>query len=182
MITNKTQSDAEIKRRKLNHTIEGVFVKGQKAELESFLNQNSYPFYNIRDKSQSRGKFRYKLTKDEVIARSVEYDRFSVYESLWEADERLVIQGDIFINNSFELIASLDSRKNIPLRSATNNPMYMLSIDLKERREPSIPGLTEAIDFIVKHELFNIYVEISVFEIPVGIKRENIIIWELRNY
>jgi len=58
----------------------------------------------------------------------------------------------------------------------------MLSIDLKERREPSIPGLTEAIDFIVKHELFNIYVEISVFEIPVGIKRENIIIWELRNY
>ena len=79
--------------------------------MESFLNQNSYPFYNIRDKSQSRGKFLYKLTKDEVIARSMEYDRFSVYESLWEADERLVIQGDIFINNSFKLIASLDSRK-----------------------------------------------------------------------
>lgn len=60
--------------------------------------------------------------------------------------------------------------------------MYMLSLDLKERREPSIPGLTEAIDFIVEHDLFNMYVEISVFGIPVGVNRENIIIWELRNY
>lgn len=182
MIANKTQSDIEIKKRGLNRMVEGVFVKGQKHELESFLNQNQYPFYNIRDKSQSRGKFVYKITREEVIQLSHEYERFSVYESLWEADEKLIIQGDIFINNDFELIASLDSRKNIPLRIATNNPMYMLSLDLKERREPSIPGLTEAIDFIVEHELFNMYVEISVFGIPVGVNRENIIIWELRNY
>lgn len=182
MIKNKIQSTYEIRKRGLNHIAEKIFGEDSISELESFLNENPRPYYNIRDKSCSIGKFLYRLTRDEVLAHSKDYKMFSVYESLCDADEKLVIQGDIFISKDFEMIASLDDRKGIPLRFATIEPKYNLSIDLKERREPPIPGLTEAIDYIIKHGLLNMYVELSVYEICVGIKQENILVWELRNY
>jgi len=182
MIKNKTESDYEIKKRGLNRIVEEIFQKGDVKGISRFLEENPYPYYNIRDKSRSRGQFLYKLTKNEVLLQCDNYDKFSVYESLCDADERLVLQGDIFINNKFEIMASLDDRKNIPLRIATNDPKYRISLDLKERREPSIPGLTEMIDYLISHELFNVYVELTMFEIPVGINEEKILVWELRNY
>ena len=182
MIRNKKESDEEIIRLGLNSAVEEVFDKSNLDKLDSFLNENPYPFYNIRDKSKSSGQFLYKLTREEVLLHCKEYDRFSVYESLCAADENLILQGDIFISDKFKMLASLDDRKGIPLREATKHPKYSLEIDLKDQREPSIDGLAEAINYVTKHQLFNVYVELTVYAVSVGIKKENILVWELRNY
>lgn len=182
MIKNKAESDYEIKKRDLNRMAEAVFTKDERQKLIGFLSEYNFPYYNMRDKSRPSGQFLYKLTKEEVLLHSRDYEKYSVYESLCVADEKLVLQGDIHINDGFEMLASLDDRKGISLREATKNPKYQIQIDLKEKREPCIKGLTEAIDYIVKHELFNCYVELSVYDIPVGIKKEKILVWEMRNY
>lgn len=185
MILNKTESDRLIKEKGLNRIEEGHF-KGSSNTLDEdvleYLDRTRYKYYNIRDKSYSNGMFRYKLTRDEIIAIDKNYDKFAIYESLAEADDRLILQGEIEINKDFELWASLSDVKNIPNRIAMKEPKFILEIDLKESKEPNIRGLKGVIDYIISKELIGMVVEFSLFEIPVGINRENIIIWELRNY
>ncbi len=181
-IKNKQESARLIKELDLNRVEERIFTKQNLNELNEFLESTNYDYYNLRDKSKAGGNFLYKKTKEEILEESKSYETFSVYESLYLADENLILQGDIFINDKFEMVASLDDRKNLSLREATKEPRYSLKIDLKLQKEPAINGLTEIIDYITMHELFNCYVEISYFGIPVGIHKEPFIVWELRNY
>lgn len=184
MIKNKQESDYEIKRRGLNKMLDHIFTEeSTENELKNFLDNNKHDFYNIRDKSVSSGKFLYKLTRNEIIRESKNYKKYSVYESLALADDKLILQGDIEISNDFIMRASLSNIKNISNRIAMQQPVYNLyNYDLKEKREPSIKGLKQIIDYISDKELINMIVEFSLFEINVGINNESIIIWELRNY
>jgi len=184
MIKTKQESDYEIKKLGLNRMLEGRFTQDSlENEVKQFLQDHSYEFYNIRDKSSSMGKFLYKLSADEVSQESKNYKSFAVYESLAEADTKLILQGDIEIDKNFIMRASLSNIKGISNRIAMQNPVYNLyNYDLKENTEPSIRGLSQVIDYISSHELIGMVVEFTLFEIPVGINKENILIWELRNY
>ena len=79
--------------------------------------------------------------------------------------------------------ASLSDIKGISNRIAMLDPKYNIyDYDLKERRDPTIRGISTVIDYISANGLIGMVVEFSLFDIPVGINKENIIIWELRNY
>lgn len=193
-IVNKAESDSMIKSLNLNRMLEGRFKSGEEEKLKQFLKENPFPYYNIRDKSSAMGQFLYKLSPSEVISRSKEYESFAVYESLAEADKKLVLQGDVLIDKDFSIMASLSDVKGISNRLAMQTPVYKLHMDMTYKpyfnlgeeelwqRLPSIHGLKTLIDFICSHELIGVVVELSLFDIPVGIKKENILVWELRNY
>lgn len=66
MIRNKYESDYMIKKLGLNRMSEKIFTYNSTLdELKSYLEENTYKYYNIRDKSVSGGKFLYMLTKDQ---------------------------------------------------------------------------------------------------------------------
>ena len=184
VIKNKLDSDFQIKKRGLNHMLEGLFTESSTYEdLMNFLNENKYDYYNIRDKSVAAGKFMYKITRDNVLKESKNYKKYAVYESLALADNKLILQGDIEIDNNFIMKASLSNIKGISNRIAMQEPVYNLyEIDLKENKEPYIEGLNKVLDYIISNELIGMVVEFSLFDIPVGVNHEKIIIWELRNY
>ncbi len=118
-----------------------------------------------------------------MLLKSKKYKRYAVYESLAIADDRLILQGDIEIDRDFIMRASLSDIKGISNRIAMEKPVYNIyNYDLKEKRDPPISGLSKVIDYISQNSLIDMVVEFSLFEIPVGINQENIIIWELRNY
>ncbi|HHT97575.1 MAG TPA: hypothetical protein GXZ90_06745, partial [Clostridiales bacterium] len=96
--------------------------------------------------------------------------------------KNLILQGDISLDKQFNLLASLDNTKNISNRQAMTNPRYTVEQSLIERREPSIKGLTKVIDFMVENMLFDVIMEFTLFSEPVGTNKEDIIVWELRNY
>lgn len=181
-IQTKHESDFTIERLNLNRLEHKIFNKNNIHRLEEYLNSTHYNYYNIRDTAVS-GKFYYKLSKEEVLEKSKEYIEFKIFESLYEADEYLVLQGEIEISEEFIMTASLSSLINMSNRIAMQEPEVILyEYDLKEKREPSIKGLTAAIDYIVEHELIGVVVEFSIFSQKVGVHKENITIWELRNY
>ena len=183
MITNKAQSDYEIKKRNLNRVTEEIFTNQSSIdEIKKFLENNKCEFYNIRDKSKASGEFKYKLTAEEVLKEVKNYEKFSIYESLAAADEKLVVQGEIEIKKDFTVAASLSDVKGISNRTAMQSPVYRLNFNLLEEREPVIRGLKKVVDYVIKKQLFGMIVEFSLFEIPVGVNKENLIIWELRNY
>ena len=176
-INNKLESDCMIKKLNLNRMLEGMFRRGEEEKLAQFLKENPFPYYNIRNKSVAMGQFLYKLTPSEVMEHSREYDCFSVYESLAEADKKLILQGDILIDRNFSITASLSDVKGISNRQAMQNPVYKLNMDLVYnpyikfgedkfwQRLPNIQGLDTLIDFICTNGLIDVVVELSMFDI-----------------
>ena len=182
-IINKTESDYVIKNLKLNRMLDGVFSKGEEDKVQAFLNNNPYPYYNIRDKSKAMGQFLYKLNSSEVMAHVKDYDMFSVYESLADADlKHMLLQGEVYVSSDWKVLASLSNVIGISNRLAMKEPTWHLDYDLLYDREPKITGLKQIIDYIFIHELFDVYVEFTSYGIQVGINHENLLIWELRNY
>lgn len=182
LIKNKTESDRVILERGLNRLSSEVFSQGEVERLKKYLNETDFEYYNIREKKASSGSFKYKLTKEQVIQESKDFQIFSVHESLAGVDDKLILQGEIYIDADWVMVASLSTVKNIPNREAMKKPEYTIEVDLKSCREPNIDGLTEVIDYIVGKELIGMVVEFSLFDARVGVNNENIIIWELRNY
>lgn len=182
-IKKKDKSDKLIIKYGLNKMSESIFYKGQLQEVKDFMNKTQHAFYSMRDKNKSTSKFLYKLTPEEVIQNINNLDRFSLNESLVDADtNHLILQGDIQILKNWTCIASLSDERGISNRMVQNNPKYKLFFNLINDIEPSILGLKQIIDYYIIHELFGFVLEFSLYDVPVGTKKENIIIWEIRDY
>lgn len=182
LVMCKEQSDFIMEKFNLNRMAEAIFYRGQGEKVKKFLEDNRFKHYNLRDKSTPGGKFFYKLTAEQVLEVTHSYPKFSVYESLAQADNFMVLQGEISISEQFEILASLDDRKGISNRDAMQNPHWTLNPNYLFKRKYSIPGLDKVIDYICCNELFDVIVEFSMYDVPVGVNQENLLIWELRSY
>ena len=182
LVMCKEESDFTMNKLNLNRMAEAIFYKGQDEEVKKFLIENRFKHYNLRDKSTPAGKFFYKLTAEQVLEVTHSYTKFSVYESLAQADNYLVLQGEISISEQFEILASLDDRKGISNRQAMQNPHWTLNPNDLIMRKYSIPGFNKLLDYICINELFDVVVEFSMYDVPVGVNQENLLIWELRSY
>jgi hypothetical protein len=182
-IRNKQESYEMIKKLNLNLTNEVVFQKGQYEQVKVYLDNNPWKYYVLRDKKNSGSKLhRYKLTYDEVLQYIGEYNIFSVAESSLNFEEHRILCGEMQIDRDWNLAACLHDICIGSVRDCVAVPKYLLSFNVLDGYEPRINGLKQAIDYIFIHELFHVVVEFSLFDIPVGRNKENIIIWELRNY
>lgn len=182
-IKNKNQSDYWIQKLKLNKVNFCTFTKVQVNEVIQYMNNNPCQFYSMRSKIKSSGKFLYGLTRQEVLNNINNFELFSISESLINADNNhLLLQGSIQITNDWICKASLSDELGISNRQAENNPKYKLCFDLIDDYEPSILGLKHVIDYYIIHELFNAIMEFTLYDISMGVNKENIIIWELRKY
>lgn len=182
-IKKKDKSDTLIKKYGLNTMSSRIFTKEQIEDVKKFINDSQHKYYSMRTKNKSSGKFLYLLKPEEVIQNISSFELFSLSESLVDADKNhLILQGEMQILNNWTCIASLSDEKGIPNRVVQNAPKYKLFFSLIDNYEPSILGLKQIIDFYIIHELFGFVLEFSMYDVPVGIKKENIIIWEIRDY
>jgi hypothetical protein len=181
IVKDKAASAKLIQRLGLNRVEQETFHAGNRTEIQTYISRTGYPLYNIRDNIGRM--FKPLVPAKEVLDTIQSYTCFSIFQSLQEIDQKnLVLQGDIIICTNMEVLATLSDKKGITLREATTSPKYKLSFNLLERREPRIKGLKEIIDYIFRHELFGHVVEFSLYDVPVGVNQENILVWELRNY
>lgn len=181
---NKRESQDLIGRLDLNRITETLFNINDIAMIKEYLSVTDYPFYSVRDMNPS-GTFLYSVPKERVLTelKNRNYTEITLSESLYRNDrENLLIQGDICITQKGRMTAALSDERGVSLRYATQNPSQRIDIDLTYDRLPKIYGLHKIIDYIYEKELLGIIVEIGLYNIPVGIKREPIIVWELRNY
>ena len=94
----------------------------------------------------------------------------------------MILQGDIQVDSDMRMLATLNDEKGISLRQATGKPKYNLSLNLLEQKDPPIRGIGKVVDYIFRHELFDVVVEFTLYNCPAGCNDEEIVIWELRNY
>lgn len=92
-----------------------------------------------------------------------------------EADIEIKRNGEIYITIS--KISENNIRDNI-------DEMYMsIKTDiLDDKTLNKIPEFDYIYSYIYEHNLFDVLVELSLFDIPLGIHNERIIVWELRTH
>jgi len=180
-IFNKIESVEYIRKLKLNAFPERLFKKGDEKDLISFLDAHPVKYYAIRDKTKmNSSKFTLNATKEEVLILCKEMEKYTVNISSHNYRDNQVIVGEIQIKPDEQLYLIASSNPNHSLRDAYQEPTYNMVTYLNDAKLKKIDGLNIIIEYIINHNLQDIIVEFSVFNVPIGINKEPVIIWELR--
>lgn len=180
IIRNKIESVDAIDKLNLNHFPEKVFKKGQTKEVSEFLNEFPAKFYALRDKSKTGGFSSHKIKREEVLEKIKVYDElFSINVSSINYMENQVLVGEIQVTDS-NIYFLASTNKEHSLRDAYENPTFNLNTTIFDKALDEIPHFDKIYQFVLNHNLKNVVVEFAYFNIPVGINKENIIVYELR--
>lgn len=183
-IYNKVESSNAIKELRLNHFPEKIFSKGQTDEVLEFLKRFPAKYYALRDKSKTGGFSSHKIKQEDVLEKIKVYDdKFSINVSSFNYIENQILVGEIQITDtSIYILGSTNNEYS--LRDAYKDPDFNLNTTIFDDKNLSkIPHFDDLYTYIMNYNLQGVVVEFAIFNKPVGINNENIIIYELRtNY
>lgn len=181
-INTKEMSKRSIDILGLNTVVSKKFKRTDLYSILNFMDISGAETFNIRDAKVS-GKFKYNLTKTEVIVNLKDYEYLYLFVSMAPYDkEGMLLQGEILIDSDWNLSATLDTKQETSNRVAMHNALHKVNCNIVENKLPNIKHLSEVVDYCLGKNLFNCVVEFTLFKSKVGINSEQIIIWELRNY
>lgn len=182
-IKNKLESIERINELGLNKFPEMLFHKGEDEKVLEFIKSNPAEYYAIRDKSKARGVFKLKVLKDDVLSEVSDYDLYTINVSSANYSDNQVLVGEIEILSSGDVYAILSTKKGYSVRDAITDADFNLKTDIfDDKTLNEIPYFDYLYSYIVDHGLQDIIVEFSLFDIPVGINKEKIVIYELRTH
>lgn len=185
IVKTKRESIAKRKDLGLNGFPEGLFSVKDLTGIETFFKSNPASEYIIRDPIHPAGKYFFVNSFNECKEKLSQYEELITLNVSWnEFKEDIVLLGDIKVKKSFgtevvDLTARTDSQATH--RNIYEEPEYNLHTNLEDDRLWKVPGFSKLINYIVEHELYDVVIEFIVYDCPVGIKKEKIVIAELRS-
>lgn len=180
-INNKLESIEKIKELNLNKFPEKTLKKNEESKVKEFLKDYPAILYAIRDKSSPSGLFKFKVPKDEVLKEVIDYELFTINVSSANYSNNQLLVGEIEILSNNEIYATISTNKDYSVRDALYNPDFNIKTDIFDNNTLNkIPCFNELYDYIITNNLKDVIIEFSLFNINLGIKKEKIIIYELR--
>ena len=180
IITNKIESYNKIIELGLNRFPEKIFKSSQINEVQEFINKYPANYYAIRDKSKAGGVFKLKVEPQNIMNEVSGYDLFSINVSSYNYIDNQLLVGEIYISGT-SVNAILSTNSSYSVRDAIRNPDFNFMTNIfDDETLNQIPCFDEVYKYIVKNKLQNTIVEFAYFDKPVGINKENIIIYEVR--
>lgn len=181
-IKNKLESMKKISELGLNKFPEQLFKAGEQEKVRGFLTCYPAQYYAIRDKSKAGGIFKLKVPASDVLAEINDYDLFTINVSSANYVENQLLVGEIEILSNGEVYATLSVDPTASVRDALKNPTFNLKTDIFDKKLNRIPYFDLIYEYIINHNLRNVIVEFALFDKEVGIKKEKIIVYELRTH
>lgn len=182
LIQNKLESMKKVKELGLNRFPEQLFKSGEQEEVKKFLACYPAQYYAIRDKSNSSGIFKLKVLAEDVLEEIKGYDLFTLNVSSANYIENQMLVGEINILSNGEVYATLSIDSTASVRDALKHPTFNIKTDIFDKGLDKIPYFDLIYQYISDHNLQDIIVEFALFNSEVGIKKENIIVYELRTH
>lgn len=182
IIKNKIESINKIKELELNKFPEQLYKAGEENKVQEFLQRYPAKYYAIRDRSKAGGVFKLKVFYDKVLEEIGEYDLFSINVSSANYVDNQLLVGEIEFLSGGEIYATLSIDPTASVRDALSNPSFNLKTNIFDKRLNHIPHFDQIYAFISEHNLYNVIVEFALFDKEVGIKNENVIVYELRTH
>lgn len=181
-IKNKLESMKKISELGLNKFPEQLFKAGEQEKVREFLTCYPAQYYAIRDKSKAGGIFKLKVAANDVLAEINDYDLFTINVSSANYVENQLLVGEIQILSNGEVYATLSVDPTASVRDALRNPTFNLKTDIFDKKLNKIPHFDLIYEYIITHNLQNVIVEFALFDKKVGIRKERIIVYELRTH
>lgn len=194
VIKNKQDSKSYIEDNGLNRPWQSEVFSTNKLE-KAIRYLSCYPLivFDYLGVRQMHKKFggcgfcEWKLTPREAVCFITDLPKnvdFYVFEYI-PAEGRKV-QGHIELSSNMDLLCELSYKDGIILREAMEYPEIVFKTNLLDKEikyyENRYKGLKEIIDYICKYDLIDYTVEFSFFNNPLGVHKENVIFWEIRNF
>jgi len=181
-ISSKIESFNKIKELNINKLPEKIFKTSDIEDIKEFLKTYPAKYYAIRDKSKAGGVFKLKVETKDVFNEISDYNLFSINVSSYNYVENQLLVGEILITDT-NVSAILSTNGGYSVRDAIRNPDFNFTTNIfDDRLLNQIPSFNKVYKYIIEHNLKNIIVEFSYFDIPVGINNENIVVYELRTH
>ena len=183
IIKNKLESINKINELGLNKFPEQLFKKDELIKVKSFLEQYPAAFYAIRDKSKPGGIFKLSVKYEDVLKEIKEYNLYTINVSSINYCDNQLLCGEIEILSNGEVYLTLSTDNRASVRNAIKNPTFNLKTNIFDKSLNNIPGFDIIYEYISNHHLTDIITEFALFNTSVGIKKERVIVYELRtNY
>lgn len=180
-IKNKLESIQKIKELKLNQFEEELFHEGEELRIQEFLDRYPYQYYAVRSKSKvGHIKSKINVPKEEVIEFSKNFDIFSINVSSSNFLNHLLLNGDIMISSNGDVWMIAYKNEDYSGREDENLPDFNLKTDLFDKILNEIPGFDILYKYIVEHGLLDIILECAVYDIPLGIYHDQVVLFEIR--
>lgn len=180
-VNNKLESIELIKKLKLNSFVEGLFSKDDTQKVKEFLLEYPAEYYAIRSKEiVGCKKNNFKVSKEDVLNEIKNHNLFTINVSSYNYVNNFVLIGDIKIgrNNEVWLIGSTNS--SFTGKMAEQNPDFNFLTDIFDKRLNRVPGFDLIYSYIVDHNLIDVIVEFAIYDKPVGIYNEPVVVFEIR--
>lgn len=182
IINNKMESIKKINELGLNRFPEQLFRENEQTKVKQFLDMYPAKYYAIRDKSKAGGIFKLKVALEDVLSEIRGYQLFTINVSSANYVENQILVGEIQILSNGEVYATLSVDPSASVRDALKYPTFNLKTDIFDKKLNKIPHFDLIYQYIVSHSLQNVIVEFALFNTEVGIKKEKVIVYELRTH
>lgn len=182
IIKNKLESMQKINELGLNKFPEQLFKSGEQKKIKEFLTCYPARYYAIRDKSKASGIFKLKVDTSDILSEIGDYNLFTINVSSANYVKNQVLVGEIEILSNGEVYATLSVDKTASVRDALRCPTFNLKTNIFDKKLNEIPYFDFIYQYIINYNLQNVIVEFAIFDVKVGIKKENIIVYELRTH
>jgi len=182
IIKNKLESIDKINELGLNKFPEILCHSNDAKRVTQFIQDYPAQYYAIRDKSKAGGFFNLKVNRDNVLIAIQGLESYTInVSSANYVDDQLLV-GEIEFLSNCEVYGILSTDPTASVRDATKNPTYNFKTNIFDKKLNNIPHFDIVYEYIVSHCLQDTIVEFALFDKPVGINEENIIIYELRTH
>lgn len=183
IIKNKLESISKINELGLNKFPEEMFKKGEEEKVLQFLKDYPAKYYAIRDKEKAGGVFKLKVVRDKVLEEIQNYNVFTINVSSANYVENQLLVGEIQILSNDEVYATLSVERGSSVRDALENPFFNIKTTIfDDKTLNNIPHFNTIYSYVIEHDLQDLIVEFSLFNKEVGIKKEKIVVYELRTH
>lgn len=180
-VRNKQESIEIIKEKKLNSFPEKLFHQNQEKEILAFLNEYPAKYYAIRSKDIIGYKHNnYKVLKEDVLKEAKKFNIFTINVSSYNYSKNLILIGNVMIGHNNEVWLTCSTNQNYTGRMAEEFPDFNISTNIFDNKLNDIPSFDLLYKYIVEHDLIDIIVEFAIYDCPLGIYNEPIIVFEIR--
>lgn len=180
-VRNKIESIKLIKQKKLNSFPEKLFNESNIEQVDDFLNEYPVKYYAVRSKEfVGCKKNNFKVLKEDVMDEIKNFNLFTINVSSYNYTSNLLLIGDILFGSNSEVWFIGSTNPDFTGRMAEQYPDFNYYTDIFDRQLDLIPGFDLIYRYIVDNGLIDVIVEFALYDIPVGIYNEQIVVFEIR--
>lgn len=180
-VHDKLESIRLIKELQLNSFPEKLFKQEDVEDIKKFLEEYSAEFYAIRSKEiVGCKKNNYKVPKEKVLDEIRNFNLFTINVSSYNYVSNLILIGDIRIGSKNDVWFVGSTNQNYTGKMAEQDPDFNYAVDIFDKKLNNIPCFDLIYSYIIEHKLRDVIVEFAIYDKPVGIYNEQIVIFEIR--